>query len=115
MQKLPFSPSLKARFYMNETSDLEILKFSYHTNIIFAFILIYEVAFSELFSCRVYQDVVPTIRRWKQDGLKVYIYSSGSIEAQKLLFGYSVQGDLLDASSNLSAFFISCGLIVLCL
>ncbi|KAM9455411.1 enolase-phosphatase E1 [Clarias gariepinus] len=44
----------------------------------------------------VYQDVVPTIRRWKQDGLKVYIYSSGSIEAQKLLFGYSVQGDLLD-------------------
>ncbi|KAB5543659.1 hypothetical protein PHYPO_G00081940 [Pangasianodon hypophthalmus] len=44
----------------------------------------------------VYQDVVPAIRRWRQCGLKVYIYSSGSIEAQKLLFGYSVEGDLLD-------------------
>ncbi|KAF7701353.1 enolase-phosphatase E1 [Silurus meridionalis] len=44
----------------------------------------------------VYQDVVPAIRRWREYGLKVYIYSSGSIEAQKLLFGYSVEGDLLD-------------------
>lgn len=55
-----------------------------------------------------YQDVVPAIRRWRQYGLKVYIYSSGSIEAQKLLFGYSVEGDLLDASSNLAAFHIIC-------
>ncbi|XP_024286798.1 enolase-phosphatase E1 isoform X1 [Oncorhynchus tshawytscha] len=44
----------------------------------------------------VYQDVVPSIRRWRRQGLKVYIYSSGSVEAQKLLFGYSVEGDVLD-------------------
>ncbi|XP_051971584.1 enolase-phosphatase E1-like isoform X1 [Xyrauchen texanus] len=44
----------------------------------------------------VYQDVVPAIRRWRHHGLNVYIYSSGSVEAQKLLFGYSVEGDLLD-------------------
>ncbi|XP_067254464.1 enolase-phosphatase E1 isoform X2 [Chanodichthys erythropterus] len=44
----------------------------------------------------VYQDVVPAVRRWRHHGLKVYIYSSGSVEAQKLLFGYSVQGNLLD-------------------
>jgi len=44
----------------------------------------------------VYQDVVPSIRRWRHQGLKVYIYSSGSVEAQKLLFGYSVEGDVLD-------------------
>ncbi|KAI4895178.1 hypothetical protein NFI96_023706 [Prochilodus magdalenae] len=44
----------------------------------------------------VYQDVVPAIRRWRRHGLKVYIYSSGSTEAQKLLFGYSVEGDVLD-------------------
>ncbi|KAJ8286742.1 hypothetical protein GJAV_G00042770 [Gymnothorax javanicus] len=44
----------------------------------------------------VYQDVAPAIRRWRRQGLKVYIYSSGSVEAQKLLFGYSVEGDLLD-------------------
>ncbi|CAB1318036.1 unnamed protein product [Coregonus sp. 'balchen'] len=44
----------------------------------------------------VYQDVVPSIRRWRRQGLKVYIYSSGSVEAQKLLFGNSVEGDVLD-------------------
>ncbi|XP_051542464.1 enolase-phosphatase E1-like isoform X2 [Myxocyprinus asiaticus] len=44
----------------------------------------------------VYQDVAPAIRSWRHHGLKVYIYSSGSVEAQKLLFGYSVEGDLLD-------------------
>ncbi|KAL2100485.1 hypothetical protein ACEWY4_004879 [Coilia grayii] len=44
----------------------------------------------------VYQDVVPAIRGWRQWGMKVFIYSSGSVEAQKLLFGYSVEGDLLD-------------------
>ncbi|XP_012671046.1 enolase-phosphatase E1 [Clupea harengus] len=44
----------------------------------------------------VYQDVVPAIRAWRRQGMKVYIYSSGSVEAQKLLFGYSVEGDLLD-------------------
>lgn len=27
--------------------------------------------------------------------IPVYIYSSGSIEAQKLIFGYSIKGDLL--------------------
>ncbi|MFT7815702.1 enolase-phosphatase E1 [Arapaima gigas] len=43
-----------------------------------------------------YQDVVPAIRRWRRQGLKVYIYSSGSVEAQRLLFGYSVEGDVLD-------------------
>lgn len=47
---------------------------------------------------RVYQDVVPSIRRWRRHGLKVYIYSSGSVEAQKLLFGYSEEGDVLDVS-----------------
>ncbi|XP_057177629.1 enolase-phosphatase E1 [Triplophysa rosa] len=44
----------------------------------------------------VYPDVVPAIRQWRHHGLQIYIYSSGSVEAQKLLFGYSVEGDLLD-------------------
>ncbi|XP_063066803.1 enolase-phosphatase E1 [Engraulis encrasicolus] len=44
----------------------------------------------------VYPDVVPAIRAWRQRGMKIYIYSSGSVEAQKLLFGYSIEGDLLD-------------------
>ncbi|XP_037752687.1 enolase-phosphatase E1 isoform X2 [Chelonia mydas] len=38
-----------------------------------------------------FQDVVPAIRKWREAGMKVYIYSSGSVEAQKLLFGYSTE------------------------
>ncbi|XP_056592633.1 enolase-phosphatase E1 [Triplophysa dalaica] len=44
----------------------------------------------------VYPDVVPSIRQWRHHGLQIYIYSSGSVEAQKLLFRYSVEGNLLD-------------------
>ncbi|XP_071411903.1 enolase-phosphatase E1 isoform X2 [Pithys albifrons albifrons] len=44
----------------------------------------------------VFEDVVPAIRKWREAGMKVYIYSSGSIEAQKLLFGYSTEGDILE-------------------
>lgn len=32
---------------------------------------------------------------WIAGGAKVYIYSSGSVAAQKLLFGHSEAGDLL--------------------
>ncbi|KAF9125604.1 Enolase-phosphatase E1, partial [Mortierella sp. 14UC] len=42
-----------------------------------------------------YEDVIPAFDRWKAEGKKLYIYSSGSIGAQKLLFGYSEKGDLL--------------------
>ncbi|KAJ3186942.1 Enolase-phosphatase E1 [Gaertneriomyces sp. JEL0708] len=42
-----------------------------------------------------YKDVVPALNRWKKAGVDIYIYSSGSVEAQKLLFGWSEEGDLL--------------------
>jgi enolase-phosphatase E1 len=48
-----------------------------------------------LSSHRIYNDVVPALKEWTSSGLKVYIYSSGSVEAQKLLFKYSSEGDLL--------------------
>ncbi|KAJ3157734.1 Enolase-phosphatase E1 [Geranomyces variabilis] len=45
----------------------------------------------------VYPDVLPALNKWtKAHGLPVYIYSSGSVEAQKLLFGWSVNGNMLD-------------------
>ncbi|XP_075060609.1 enolase-phosphatase E1 isoform X2 [Mixophyes fleayi] len=44
----------------------------------------------------VYEDVQPALRKWRGAGMKLYIYSSGSVEAQKLLFGYSIEGDLLE-------------------
>eukprot|EP01064_Diplonema_japonicum_P025899 TRINITY_DN37318_c0_g1_i1.p1 TRINITY_DN37318_c0_g1~~TRINITY_DN37318_c0_g1_i1.p1 ORF type:complete len:314 (+),score=45.91 TRINITY_DN37318_c0_g1_i1:25-942(+) len=45
---------------------------------------------------KIFNDVAPAFRRWKEQGKKVAIYSSGSIPAQKLLFGNSSDGDLLD-------------------
>ncbi|MEW6277730.1 MAG: acireductone synthase [Candidatus Eremiobacterota bacterium] len=42
----------------------------------------------------VYPDVLPAFERWSRAGLKVAIYSSGSVRAQKLLFGFSAVGDL---------------------
>ncbi|KAL1918686.1 uncharacterized protein VTP21DRAFT_2708 [Calcarisporiella thermophila] len=43
----------------------------------------------------IYNDVVPALEKWREQGKKIYIYSSGSVPAQKLLFGYSDKGDLL--------------------
>ncbi len=42
----------------------------------------------------VYPEVKEVFMIWKQLGLKIAIYSSGSVEAQKLIFGYSESGDL---------------------
>jgi enolase-phosphatase E1 len=42
----------------------------------------------------VYPDAATGLRRWRDAALRLYVYSSGSIEAQKVLFGNSVQGDL---------------------
>lgn len=42
----------------------------------------------------VYPDVWPAVERWKARGAKVCIFSSGSVLAQKLLFGSLPEGDL---------------------
>lgn len=42
----------------------------------------------------VYPDVWPAVRRWKADGAKVAIFSSGSVLAQKLIFGHLPEGDM---------------------
>ncbi|XP_038072544.1 enolase-phosphatase E1-like isoform X2 [Patiria miniata] len=49
---------------------------------------------------QVYSDVLPAIKQWISDGKKVYIYSSGSVEAQKLLFGHTDNGSLLELFSG---------------
>eukprot|EP01063_Lacrimia_lanifica_P033257 TRINITY_DN5862_c0_g1_i4.p1 TRINITY_DN5862_c0_g1~~TRINITY_DN5862_c0_g1_i4.p1 ORF type:complete len:340 (+),score=137.61 TRINITY_DN5862_c0_g1_i4:103-1122(+) len=43
----------------------------------------------------VYPDVPAAFKRWTGQGVKCYIYSSGSVGAQKLLFGQSSAGNLL--------------------
>ncbi|MBK5401300.1 acireductone synthase [Pseudomonas sp. TH39(2020)] len=42
----------------------------------------------------VYPDAVEALKRWHQDGFNLFVYSSGSIQAQKLIFGCSQAGDL---------------------
>jgi len=42
----------------------------------------------------VYPDTAPQLRRWHGQGKRLYVYSSGSVEAQKLIFGHSDAGDL---------------------
>lgn len=42
----------------------------------------------------VYQDTVQALRKWEAAGMKLYVYSSGSVEAQRLLFSHTADGDL---------------------
>lgn len=42
----------------------------------------------------VYEDAAVQLRGWRQRGLRLFVYSSGSEEAQKLIFGFSDKGDL---------------------
>ncbi len=42
----------------------------------------------------VYADVLPALEHWKSLGIQMGVFSSGSIAAQKLIFGYSELGDL---------------------
>ncbi|MFX8339446.1 HAD family hydrolase, partial [Acinetobacter baumannii] len=42
----------------------------------------------------VYDDTPVYLRRWHDQGAKLYVYSSGSEDAQRLIFGHSDAGDL---------------------
>ena len=46
------------------------------------------------FKGHVYEDAARRLRLWKSQGIALYVFSSGSVYAQKLLFGHSVFGDL---------------------
>lgn len=46
------------------------------------------------FTAHIYPEVAGSLRDWHQRGLALYVYSSGSVEAQKLLFGHTSDGDL---------------------
>ncbi|MDF7629450.1 acireductone synthase [Erwiniaceae bacterium L1_55_4] len=52
------------------------------------------------FTGHLYPDVLPAFERWQQQGIALYVYSSGSVPAQKLLFGYSDEGDLTSLFSG---------------
>jgi enolase-phosphatase E1 len=46
------------------------------------------------FKGHIYADAKHKLEEWHKQGIKLYVYSSGSVYAQKLLFGYTDYGDL---------------------
>ncbi len=48
----------------------------------------------------IYPEVAEILKKWHNEGYLLGIYSSGSVPAQKLLFGYSDAGDLTTLFSN---------------
>ena len=52
------------------------------------------------FHAHVYPDAVQRLRAWQAQGLPLYVYSSGSVGAQKLFFSHSEAGDLLPLFSG---------------
>ncbi len=52
------------------------------------------------YTAHVYDDVKAYMQKWKEKGLTIAIYSSGSVNAQKLLFKYTCSGDLTPLISH---------------
>jgi len=46
------------------------------------------------YRAHLYPEVAARLREWKARGLRLYVYSSGSVAAQKLFFAHSEAGDL---------------------
>lgn len=46
------------------------------------------------FTGHMYEDAIRNLRQWHDKGIPLYVYSSGSVHAQKLLFAHSDYGDL---------------------
>ena len=46
------------------------------------------------FHGHIYEDAARKLRAWEAQGLSLYVFSSGSVAAQKLLFAHTQYGDL---------------------
>ncbi|BAV32492.1 haloacid dehalogenase [Sulfuricaulis limicola] len=46
------------------------------------------------FRGHMYEDAARHLKQWQQAGLRLYVFSSGSVQAQKLLFAHTEYGDL---------------------
>lgn len=57
--------------------------------------ILWEAGYREgKYTGHVYEDAVRKLKEWQQAGIRLYVYSSGSVYAQKLLYGYSDAGDM---------------------
>ncbi|WP_369938870.1 acireductone synthase [Xanthomonas medicagonis] len=63
--------------------------------------MIWETGYREgAYRAHFYPEVADVLRGWHAAGLTLYVYSSGSVPAQKQFFGYSEAGDLIDLVSG---------------
>jgi enolase-phosphatase E1 len=63
--------------------------------------LIWEEGFKKnIFKAHIYTDALDKLQSWKNQGLPIYVYSSGSIFAQKLFFTYNEAGNILPLFSG---------------
>lgn len=46
------------------------------------------------FTGHVYADAYENMKKWSEAGVDLYVFSSGSVKAQKLIFGFSDFGDM---------------------
>lgn len=46
------------------------------------------------FRGHIYPDAAEKLKQWHAAGIRLYVYSSGSVQAQKLLFAHTEYGDL---------------------
>lgn len=57
--------------------------------------LIWEAGYREGdYQGHIYDDAAAQLRHWHDQGIRLFVYSSGSVYAQKLLFGHTAHGDL---------------------
>jgi enolase-phosphatase E1 len=52
------------------------------------------------YRAHIYPDAAAALRRWHAMGIALYVYSSGSVAAQQLLFAHSEAGDLTPVFSG---------------
>lgn len=63
--------------------------------------LIWEAGYKQGdFKGHIYEDAARQLQAWKNAGYALYVYSSGSVYAQKLLFGHTTYGDLTPLFSD---------------
>jgi len=57
--------------------------------------MIWEAGYADgEYRAHVYPEVPAHLRKWQRAGKRLYVYSSGSVSAQKLLFAHTEAGDL---------------------
>ncbi len=119
----PYSRERMAAFVQDHRDDPEVVRLRNETSALAGFDLTVEQAIAQLaawidadrkapplkalqgmiweegyrdgaFFGHVYEDAVRKLREWKAGGLGLYVFSSGSVHAQKLLFAHTEYGDL---------------------